>query len=335
MMKRITLCAAGVFAGLLLFSCSKNTVEKEVTLVLAEVNPPETIAGRMDNAFKEKVEELSDGKIKIDVHYSGILGDWKTVAELMSKPGSSIHMRRESAVGLAAFGCEKNALLAVPFTFANREHFWRFANSSTAKEILREPYERGMNYIGLFFGEEGFRDFFANKPITGTEDFKGLNIRTTGDAIMAGIVSGLQAKPLSVAFSDLYSAFKVGTVDVADQPLSNYLPNHFNEVAPNIILDGHTLGVMETMITVEAWESLSKRQQEILLKAGQYASDYCRQISQENEEQALREIIAAGVTVTKVDDITPWQKACEKIIKESIASDPFLYQSILEYTREK
>ena len=35
----------------------------EVTLVYAEVNPLDTIVGQMATDFKEKVEELSDGKI--------------------------------------------------------------------------------------------------------------------------------------------------------------------------------------------------------------------------------------------------------------------------------
>ena len=39
----------------------------EVTLVYAEVNPLDTIVGQMATAFKEKVEELSGGKIAIDL----------------------------------------------------------------------------------------------------------------------------------------------------------------------------------------------------------------------------------------------------------------------------
>ncbi len=323
-----TLVLTSLFFSL---SCSRKTAEKQITLVLSEANPPETIAGRMDQAFKEKVEELSKGMIKIDVHYSGILGDWKTISELMSKPGSSIQMRRESAVGLASFGCEKNALLTVPFTFSNRDHFWNFVRSNTAKELLKEPLDRGMNQVGLFYGEEGFRHFFGNKKLTGVADFEGLTVRTTGDAVMAGIVDGLKANAKSVPFTDLYSALKMGTVDVAEQPISNYLPNHFNEVAANVILDGHTLGIMEMMITLDAWESLSKRQQDILLEAGEYASEYCRKISQEGEDKALAEILAAGVNVIKVDDVTPWQKACSEIIKQSTNSDPNLYQIILGY----
>lgn len=40
-------------------------VEPEVTLVYAEVNPLDTIVGQTDQAFADKVHELSGGKIKM------------------------------------------------------------------------------------------------------------------------------------------------------------------------------------------------------------------------------------------------------------------------------
>ena len=39
--------------------------EPEITLVMAEVNPLDTIVGQTDTKFKETVEEMSGGKIKI------------------------------------------------------------------------------------------------------------------------------------------------------------------------------------------------------------------------------------------------------------------------------
>ncbi|MBQ4236517.1 MAG: C4-dicarboxylate ABC transporter substrate-binding protein, partial [Treponema sp.] len=118
-------CALLSLSFLALFSCSKKDVEdKEVTLVMAEVNPLETIAGQMDQAFKQKVEELSGGKMKIDLHCSGVLGDVDSVMSMIMNGGSSIHILRMSAQNMAPYGCNKTGLLSVPFTFSNKEHFW-------------------------------------------------------------------------------------------------------------------------------------------------------------------------------------------------------------------
>ncbi|MBQ6780577.1 MAG: TRAP transporter substrate-binding protein [Treponema sp.] len=334
MLKKSLIAVMAIAFSLLLFSCNKKTEEKEITLVMAEVNPPETLAGRTDYAFKEKVEELSGGKIKIDLQCSGILGDNSTVRKLITQPNSSIQISRQSTAGFVALGCEAYALLSIPFTFSNREHFWNFAKSETAKKMLNEPKEKGLNVIGLFYGEEGFRHLFSTKKVSSIKDFEGLIMRTTNDKTLQAIADSLKMTQQRVDFSELYGAFQTGKVDVADQPLSNYMANHFNEVAPNIILDGHQLGIMETFITTEAWDSLSEKQQQILREAGAYASEFCHKISQEEEDKVLKQIEAAGVSVVKVEDITPWQEACAGFIKETSAGNMELYQEILNYAKK-
>ncbi|MBQ3671464.1 MAG: TRAP transporter substrate-binding protein [Treponema sp.] len=338
MIKRSILFSSVMIFSILAISCKskKDSIEaqKEITLVMAEVNPPETIAGRTDQAFKEKVEELSGGKIKIDLQCSGILGDNSTVRKLITQPNSTIHIARQSTAGFVALGCNKYALLSIPFTFSNREHFWRFASSETAKKLLDEPREKGLNIVGLYYGEEGFRHLFSTKRIDSIKDLAGLTMRVTNDMALQAIADNLKMNQKQVNFADLYGALSTGQVDVADQPLANYLANHFNEVAPYIILDSHQLGIMETFITTECWDALSQIQQDILREAGAYASEYCRKISQEEEDKILEQIKAAGVTVVDVADIAPWQDALSTFIAESSAGDMELYKEILSYAKK-
>lgn len=173
---------------------------------MAEVNPPESIAGQMDEAFKRRVEELSGGSITIDLQCSAILGDEETLLPQLTKPDSTVQLMRISAFALTNYGCKTSALLTVPFTFADKAHFWRFATSSAASTILNEPYEIGIGVKGLFFGEEGFRSFFSTAPIASVHDFVGKRLRVSDEPIMRGMADGLQAVFTPVNFSDLYSA---------------------------------------------------------------------------------------------------------------------------------
>jgi len=74
----------------------------EVTLVYAEVNPLDTIVGQSGTAFKEKVEELSGGKIHIDVQASGVLGSENDVLDGMLGGTGTVDMSRISAFALQA-----------------------------------------------------------------------------------------------------------------------------------------------------------------------------------------------------------------------------------------
>lgn len=158
----------------------------EVTLVYAEVNPLDTIVGQTGTAFKEKVEELSGGKIKIEIQASGVLGSENDVLDAMLGGGGTIQMSRISAFALTSYGAEKSVLLSIPYTFANRDHFWKFADSDLAPEFLMEPHDKDLGVRGLFYGEEGFRHFFTAKEISGLEDLKGMKLRVSNDPIMNG-----------------------------------------------------------------------------------------------------------------------------------------------------
>ncbi len=306
-----------------------STSADAITLVYAEVNPLDTIVGRTDTAFVEKVEELSGGSINIDLQASGVLGSENDVLDAMLGGGGTIQMSRISAFALTSYGGDKSKLLSVPYTFANREHFWKFATSDLAPEFLLEPHENGSGVRGLFYGEEGFRHFFTTEPVETMEDLAGMKLRVSNDPVMKGMVEALGASSTVVAFGELYSALQTGVVVGAEQPIANYKSNAFQEVAPNLILDGHTLGAIQVVITDEAWDSLTEEQQGILMEAGEYASQYNREISEQAENEVLQSLIDEGVNVVEVNDIKPWQEACKDVIAEATKDNVALYQEIL------
>ena len=248
--------------------------DPKVTLVYAEVNPLDTIVGQTATHFKEKVEELTGGSVVIDVQASGVLGSENDVLDAILGGSTSIDMSRISAFALTSYGCNKSKLLSIPFTFENRAHFWNFANSDLAPEFLNEPQELGLPVRGIFYGEEGFRHFFTVNPVNGIEDMKGLKLRVSNDPVMTGMVESLGASPTVVSFGELYSALQTGVVDGAEQPIANYKSNAFPEVANNLILDGHTLGAVQVIITDNAWNKLTENQQQCIMEAGKYAQEF-------------------------------------------------------------
>ncbi|MDO5541351.1 MAG: TRAP transporter substrate-binding protein [Eubacteriales bacterium] len=320
----------GLLATAIAASMAIGANAADVTLVMAEVNPLDTIVGQMDTAFKEKVEELSGGAIEIDLQASGVLGDETSVLDQMMGGLGTIDVARISAFALSNYGGEKSTLLSLPYTFVSREHFWNFATSDLADEILAEPSENGSGVRGLFYGEEGFRHFFTVKEVKSVEDLAGMKLRVSNDPIMNGLVEGLGASPTVVAFGELYSALQTGVVDGAEQPIANYKSNAFPEVANNLILDGHTLGAVQVIITDDAWNNLTEEQQGWITEAGEYASNYCREMSQQKEDEVLQQLKDEGCNVVEVEDLTPWQEATAQVITDNTAGMEDLYQQIVD-----
>ena len=304
--------------------------DPKVTLVYAEVNPLDTIVGQTATHFKEKVEELTGGSVVIDVQASGVLGSENDVLDAILGGSTSIDMSRISAFALTSYGCNKSKLLSIPFTFENRAHFWNFANSDLAPEFLNEPQELGLPVRGVFYGEEGFRHFFTVNPVSGIDDFKGLKLRVSNDPVMNGMVEGLGANPTVVSFGELYSALQTGVVDGAEQPIANYKSNAFPEVANNLILDGHTLGAVQAVITDNAWGKLTANQQAAVMAAAADTQKFNADLSETAENKVLEELRSSGCNVVDVDDKTPWQEACAKVIKDNTSDQAELYQKLLD-----
>ena len=135
----LALCA------LLALSLTTRLRKGPKVLTYAEVNPLDgTIVGEMAKAFKEKVEELSGGKLLIDIQAGGVLGSEDQVLDNLLSGGNITDITRISAFALTQYGCDKASLLGIPYTFVNEEHFWNFAGSDLAQEFLLEPHEIGL-----------------------------------------------------------------------------------------------------------------------------------------------------------------------------------------------
>lgn len=321
---------SALLAMALVLSVGAALAEDPITLTYAEVNPLDTIVGQTGTAFKNKVEELSGGSIIIDIQASGVLGSEAQVLDGILGGGDTVDISRISAFALTSYGCNKAKLLSIPYTFVSRDHFWNFANSDLAKEFLQEPQEMGLPLRGICYGEEGFRHFFFKNEVKSIDDLKGMKIRVSDDPVMTGMVKNLGANPTVVSFTELYSALQTGVVDAAEQPIANYKSNAFPEVAPYLMLDGHTLGAIQLVITDNAWNKLTEEQQGWIMEAGKYTQEFNANLSATQEAKVLEELKAEGVHVIEVEDKAPWIAACQETIKANTADQAELYQQLLD-----
>ncbi len=104
---------------MLLFSVSP-AMSAPITLVYAEVNPLDTIVGHIATTFKDAVEKLSNGEIKIDVQAGGVLGTEAQILDGMLGGGDTVDIMRISAFALSSYGCQKAMLLSIPYIFRPR-----------------------------------------------------------------------------------------------------------------------------------------------------------------------------------------------------------------------
>ncbi len=330
MNKKILATIAGIGMAATAMGAPTVLADDSVTLVYAELNALDSTDGMYATFFKDKVEELTNGSVKIDIQASGVMGNESDVLDGMISMSGTVDIARVSSYAFANYKCNKSALLGLPFVFESREHFWNFANSEVGEEVLAEPSDNALGVTGLFFTEDGFRSFFFKDPVESIDDLSGKKIRVSQDQIMTGMVEGLKASPTVVSFNELYTSLQSGVVDGAEQPIAAYASNAFNEVAPNVILDEHTMSIASVVIADSSLDKLSEDQIEALKEAGKQTEEYCAQVSEEEEEKCKADLEEKGVNFVEVEDKTPWRDACADVISQFTSGVEDTYQAILD-----
>ena len=339
-MKKRVLSLIGILlvlglCAIIVLSLTAGSRQGPKILTYAEVNPLEgTVVGEMATAFKKKVEEVSGGRLLIDIQASGVLGSEDQILDNLLGGGNITDITRISAFALTQYGCDKAKLLGIPYTFVSEEHFWKFADSDLAQDFLLEPHNIGLPLRGLCYGEEGFRHFFFKNPVNSISDLKGLKIRVSSDPVMTGMVGNLGASATTVSFTELYSALSTGVVDGAEQPAANYRSNAFPEVAPYLLLDGHTLGALQIVISDYTWDHLTEQERKWVTEGALYASRVCRERIAQIQDETLEKLRESGVTIVEVNDKNSWIEACQPTIQSNTSNQKELYQQILDLNPE-
>ena len=301
------------------------------TFRYAELNPDGHIMDECGDYFAQLVNEKSGGRINIQVFPAGQLGDEKTMYQTIQMGGGAIDICRANTNSLVDFGAEKLTLFGLPFIFRDREHLWNVLNSEIGDEFKGELQEKGTGMVGLFYLDEGSRNFFTKEgiEIRTAEDLKGLKLRVPTTDLMSDTVAALGAQSTPISFSELYSALQTGTVDGAEQPHSGYYSNKYSEVAPNYSLTGHTYSPSIVIMAESAWNKLSDEDKAIIEEAAKETEEWNRTNIEQLDAELLEQIKAEGANVIEIEDKSSFIEATADVVAKYAAGYEDYYEQIL------
>lgn len=314
----VVLLAGGYLAGWGNMEASQKEIwagEPELVLCYGEVNPEGHIMTESAKFFAEQVERLSEGRIAVEIYPSGQMGDDAQCYRAMQI--GSLDLYRGNCASLAEFGEPMVSVLALPYIFRDREHFWKVCESRLGQEILDDIQVKSGGIKGIAYLDEGARNFFAReRPITRVEDMRNLKIRIQLSEMMEDTVAALGADTVPIAYVELYTALQSGSVDGAENPPLSYYYNKFYEVAPYYVKDGHTYAPGVILVSEMTWNTLSEEDQQALLEAARLTQDYNRVEIEKADDQAYRALERAGVEILEPEDPEAWSDAMEPVYKK-------------------
>jgi tripartite ATP-independent transporter DctP family solute receptor len=247
--------------------------------------------------MKERLEDLSDGTVTIDIYPSSVLGSETQCIEQLQN--GSLAMTKTSAAAMENFIPEM-AVYGLPYVFRDGKHYWDVLNGDVGKELLRMGEEKFLR--GLCYYDAGSRNFYTkDKPIQTPDDLKGMKIRVMNSKTAMDMIEAMGGAPTPIAWGELYSALAQGTVDGAENNPPSFTSNKHYEICKHFTMDGHTRIPDMLLISSKVWDGLDPRIQAWVQQAADESVEYQRRLWQEKTTEALEQARSEGVTVYQVD----------------------------------
>ena len=319
--------AAGMCAALALSAgCQKKTVaDDEVQRYawpLATASPEDTVTQIYAEKFAEEVEELSDGKMKIQVYPNGTIGGDRELLE-SCKDGDIPFVIQNTAPQVTFM--PDLAVFDIPCRFSTIDEVREKVDDPEFYGLLEDVYENG-GYKLLGYADQGFRVMSTNKMVESLADFKGQKIRTMENSYHMDFWKKLKASPTPMSFSEVYIGLQQGTIDAQENPYEVIVSNKLYEQQDYVVETNHLPHLISLIVSDEFYNSLSKDQQKIIDQASQIAKKYAREASDKRIADRIKIIKDSGTKIVKLD--TKTQKEMRKqaqpvydAIKKSISKD--------------
>lgn len=255
-------------------------------------------------AFSERLSELSEGSMAVEVFPNGQLGDAGEMIGQISLDELDAYM--EPLGGLGSLVPEMEAL-NMSYVVTDLDHIQRIMASEWG-EGVQETLRNDFNIRVLDHTLFGTRQTSANRVLNSIEDYRGLRIRTPNARALLDWAEAVGGRPTAIAFSEVYLALSTNSVDAQENPLPTIDAMKFYEVQEAIAIDNHLVQDKSILFSEARWQSLNSVQRGWLLDAASVAREVSVQMITERSEELITYFEEQGLTIT-YPDTAPMRRA--------------------------
>jgi len=306
----------------------------DYTLKFSHVVSPNTPKGKAADFFEKRLEELSGGKIDVQVYPSSQL--YKDNAVLKALRLNSVQM---AAPSFSKFGkiVPQLALFDLPFLFRDINHLHAVQDGEVGQALKDKVAAKGI--IALDFWDNGFKQLSSSKkPLLNPEDAKGQKFRIMSSKVLEAQFHAVGANPQMMPFSEVYSGLQQGVIDGQENTNSNIFTKKFHEVQEHLSITNHGyLGYLVVM-SKKFWNKLPADLQANVTQAMKEATAKEREFAQELDQKQLAEIKAYADKTGKLkiyelsaEQKEAWRNAVSTIYPE-FYSDRKIGKDLIEKT---
>ena len=313
-----------LFSLLFIFtsSCEKN--RENYVFKYSNEQPEAAIRSQSMIFFKEKLEEKTNGKIKVDLFFGGILGNERELMDLVSTGAL-----QGTRGGFFNDVNPKYNLLTLPFLVSNWDEATNLVNSSFMEEINNQSKENGFHVPATGISQ-GFRAHTNNKkPILTPEDFKGLKMRVPMQEVFIETAKAFGANPQELAAIDIYQALQTGVIDGQDNPPANIWDFKMHEVSKYLTVTNYATGPDPFIVNLKWYNTLTPELKIIFDQVAKETMARSDEMNKEKESEYL-DMLSKYLQINFITDerLIPFQKAVKPVYDYFINKGMFTMDEI-------
>ncbi|MDP2169598.1 MAG: TRAP transporter substrate-binding protein [Rhodocyclaceae bacterium] len=289
--------------------------QQPIVIKFSHVVAADTPKGKGAEFFKHKAEEMTKGRVKVEVYANSTL--YKDKEEMEALQLGAVQMLAPSLSKFGPLGVKEFEVFDLPYIFDGYDSLRKVTLGPVGRQLLDKLEARGIK--GLTYWDNGFKSISANTPIKSPADLKGKKMRIQSSKVLEEQYRTLGAIPQVMAFSEVYQALQTGVVDGTDNPHSNLYTQKMHEVQKHMTITDHNYLGYAVIVNKKFWDGLPADVRKQLDDAMDQATRYANQIAKVENDDALEMVRKSGKTqiyVPTKEELSAFKKAMIPVHKK-------------------
>src|SRR5260221_496468 len=241
--------------------------------------------------FEARVKKYSGKPGNFVLHKNSELGLEKDYFAYMNQ-GSAVDYAIVSPAHMSTFS-KAAPFIDAPFIFRDLAHWNKVLDADLLKPIADEIAQKA-DVLLIGYAGGGTRNIFVNKPVRNLADMKGLKVRVQGAPIWSRPFDAVDMSPTVIAYNEIYNAIQNGVIAAGENEAAGVESMKFYEVGPNLSVTEHAITIRPLCFSGKTFKGLDKNMQAAVLRAGQEAGAYGRQVESGEDSAKLDAMEKSG-----------------------------------------
>lgn len=319
-MKKCLILLLAVACVMSVLSPEVSAKDKVYELKYAGVLSAEHPVSRSAVIWAEKLEEMSGGRVKVDLYVGGSMGKSTEVIEYIQQ--GTLAFSVASSAFFSSFD-KKFDIFSLPYLFRDKDHMYQAVNGEFGEYMNSLLLDDGLRI--LCYPDSGSRSVYTKeKPVNTPADMDGVKIRVMSK-VAVNSMNALGANGVPIPWGELYTSLQTGVVDAAENNPPSIISGKHYEVCNFYSLTQHFRTPDIFIMSEKVYQDLPEDLQKIVVDSIMNVFLPTQlELFEEDTMASMEKVKEHGMEINEIADLTPFMELTAPV-RDEVAKEIEMY----------